>query len=109
MTVAKVLARNPASITYCRSDIALSGAVKPLAILTGQNSTAVHLSPEAIQSGAYPFTRPLQLLYDANKGAHREAIERLLISASQRPLRLAPSEIPKCRAKPLHEVMRGKI
>lgn len=78
VTVAKVVARNPASITYCRSDIALSGAVKSLAIVTGSGSTAVHLSPEAIRSGAYPFTRPLQLLCDTSKDAHREAIDRFI-------------------------------
>jgi phosphate transport system substrate-binding protein len=78
LTVAKVVARNPATITYCRSDIALSGKVKPLAIVTEQGSTAVRLSPESIRSGSYPFTRPLQLCYDDNNGAHKEAILRFI-------------------------------
>jgi phosphate transport system substrate-binding protein len=78
VTVAKVVARNPASITYCRSDIALSGSVKPLAIVTGSSSKAVHVSPETIRSGAYPFARPLQLLFDGNKSAHKEAIQRFV-------------------------------
>jgi phosphate transport system substrate-binding protein len=78
LTVSKVVSRNPASITYCRSDIALSGTVKPLAIVTGPGSNAVHVSPETIRSGAYPFTRPLQLCFDGNKDAHKESTQRFI-------------------------------
>jgi phosphate transport system substrate-binding protein len=78
LTTMKVMERNSATITFIRPSLAFKGHVKPLAIRTAPGSTAVQLSKENIQTGIYPFTRPLQLCYDGNKNTHNQAIQRLM-------------------------------
>ena len=72
----KVMERNSAAITFIRPSLAFKGGVKPIAIRMAPGSTAIQLSRENIQTGIYPFTRPLQLCYDGNKNTHKEAIQR---------------------------------
>ncbi len=77
-TLVNVVSRNESAISFCRSELALSGRVKSLAIRKSTTSAAVEFSPGTMRDGSYPFTRPLFLCYDGNEGPRSELIRKFV-------------------------------